>query len=189
MPLSALSGSRLSWGKRRGTRGIFVFGGAFSVRRAGRAFFFFVFSCLVLFFFVSLFLVFSSFPWLLLRFPRPLPWCRHSASPPCSVGSPCASSACRPRPAFPSRSGSPQRVPGSPRGCVVGLGVPGRLAGRWLACAHPGLGCRCCRAGSPPLACSSFCFLNFFLQLFGAGGSDAACFEGKKNRFFLKKSC
>ena len=40
MPLSALSGSRLSWGERRGTRGIFVFGGAFSVRRAGRAFFF-----------------------------------------------------------------------------------------------------------------------------------------------------
>lgn len=40
MPLSALSGSRLSWGERRGTHGIFVFGGAFSVRRAGRAFFF-----------------------------------------------------------------------------------------------------------------------------------------------------
>lgn len=40
MPLSALSGSRLSWGKRRGTHGIFVFGGAFSVRRAGWAFFF-----------------------------------------------------------------------------------------------------------------------------------------------------
>lgn len=40
MPLSALSGSRLSWGERRGTHGVFVFGGAFSVRRAGRAFFF-----------------------------------------------------------------------------------------------------------------------------------------------------
>ena len=40
MPLSALSGSRLSWGERKGTHGIFVFGGAFSVRRAGRAFFF-----------------------------------------------------------------------------------------------------------------------------------------------------
>lgn len=125
-------------------------------------FFFFVLLSGVLFFFLSLSLVFSSFPWLLLRFPRPLPWCRLSASLPCSVGSLSASSVCRPRPAFPSRSGSPQRVRVSLRGCAVGSGVPGRSVGRWLACALRGSVCRCCRAASPPLAFSFLCFLNFF---------------------------
>lgn len=124
--------------------------------------FFFAFLSGVLFFFVSLSLVFRSFPCWLPPSPRPLPWCRPSASPPCSAGSPCASSVCRPRPAFPSRSGSPLRVRGSLRGCAVGSVVRGRSVGRWLACAHPGLVCRCCRAGSPPLAFSCLCFLNFF---------------------------
>lgn len=50
MPLNALTGSRLSSGGRRETHGIFVFGGAFSVRRAGRAFFFRFFLLRVVFF-------------------------------------------------------------------------------------------------------------------------------------------
>ena len=125
-------------------------------------FFFFVFSCLVLFFFLSLSLVFRSFPCWFLPSPRPLPWCRLSAFPPCLVGSPCASSVCRPRRASGSRSAWPRRVRASLRGCAVGSVALGRSVGRWLVCALRGSVCRCCRAGSPPLAFSFLCFLNFF---------------------------
>lgn len=124
--------------------------------------FFFAFLSGVLFFFVSLSLVFRSFPCWHPPSPRPLPWCRLSAFPPCFPGSPCVSSVCRPRPAFPSRSGSPQRVHVSLRGCAVGSVARGRSVGRWLACALRGSVCRCCRAGLPPLVSSCLCFLNFF---------------------------
>lgn len=125
-------------------------------------FFFFAFLSGVLFFFVSLSLVFRSFPCWLPPFPRPLPWCRLSAFPPCSAGSPFASSECRPRPAFHFRSGLPLRAPGSLRGCAVGWGVRGLWVGRLRPCARLGLACRCCRAASPPLAFSCLCFLKFF---------------------------
>ena len=125
-------------------------------------FFFFVFSCLVLFFFLSLSLVFSSLSWVLLCSLRLLPWWlllgfRLSAL--------CLRVSClaSPRVLAPLRRvGWRPRVQRSLVPWSVGACVLGGWLGRWLRLWLPVGACRSARGVFRLLAFSSLFFLNFF---------------------------
>lgn len=125
-------------------------------------FFFFVLLSDVLFFFVSLSLVFSSLLWVLLCSLRLLPWWLLLGSLPCVRCSLVSCSASPrgahhlPRCAWPLRV-QRSRVPWSVGACALG-----RWVGRWLPWL-PGLGvCRCCPVVFPLPVFSFLCFLKFF---------------------------
>lgn len=125
-------------------------------------FFFFVFSCLVLFFFLSLSLVFSSLSWVLLCSLRLLPWWLLLGSLPC-VRCSLVSCSASPRGARPLlRCAWLLRVRRSLVPWSVGACVLGRWLGRWPAWLLRLGVCRCCPVVFPLPVSSFHCFLNFF---------------------------